>query len=151
MTTLRRYLSLCLAFALISCGKTELKIVEARFGIFTKDGTDKVVFTPTERLSKKSEAAYGWFVKIQSFEGVVTVKDEVETPVPAKWEIPANSPVQISADGKTVSATQTLPVNGTSILFHNWSLSSSDPVGSYKNKLYVNSQMVKEVSFAVVE
>lgn len=133
------------------CGREKLEVTSAEFGSFAGVGTKSVTFIPSDKLSKRSEITYGWVVRMQPFEGSVTVKDEVETPVVARWEFPANADVQVSADGKTVSATQSIPVKGTSFLFHNWSLSQSDPVGTYKTRLYVNNKLVKETSFAVVE
>lgn len=151
MTQLRRLLILGLAFLIVGCGREQPELVSAEFGTFTGVGTNDVTFTPVDQLSKKSEAIYGWKVNTRPFEGTVTVKDEVETPIPAQWEFPTNAKVQVSADKKTVSATQSFPVKGTSFLFHNWSLSPSDPVGTYRTRLYVNNQLIKEVSFEVGE
>ena len=151
MRPIRRLVIVTLILLASSCGREKLEVTSAEFGSFAEVGTNNVTFIPSDKLSKKNEITYGWVVRMQPFEGTVTVKDEVETPVVAQWEFPANSDVQVSADGNTVSATQSFPVKGTSFLFHNWSLSQSDPVGTYKTRLYVNNKLVKETSFAVVE
>lgn len=148
-----RLCSLLTAFILANTGCTPKAEVEnAYFGRFTGVGSGEVVFSQTNSLSRKSENHYGWAVSVKNSPSQIVVKEEIETPTPAQWEIPLNSKtIQLSSDGKTVSATQTIPLKGQTFLFHNWSLSHTDPLGTYTATLFVEGKKVSEVHFIVTE
>jgi hypothetical protein len=57
----------------------------------------------------------------------------------------------VSDEGRTATVTHTFHHPKSPFLFHNWSISDSDPVGRYKATLFIDGREIRRTEFDVTK
>lgn len=153
MPTPRPYFALAFSIALLVSGCfNEAQVEDVRFGAFSGVGKSAVEFRATTALSKSDGLHFGWLFSLRGQSGQVKVREVVEGPLGTRWKAPAGLPeVQVTNDGRTATVTRDFSDIRSPFAFHNWAISDSDPVGTYKASLYVNGKRVSDLTFEVGE
>lgn len=151
MTSKLLLLAVSIAFLGSGCF-SEAQVDDVQFGAFSGIGESAVEFRATTAISKRDSHHFGWLVSLRSQSGQVTLREVVEGPLGTHWEAPAGRPeVQVSNEGRTATVTREFLDVGSTLAFHNWVISDSDPVGTYTASLYVNGKRVSDRTFVVRE
>lgn len=140
-----------IAFSISACS-SEIGVTDVQFGAFTGVGTSTITFKATTSISKKQELPFGWAFSMNNPPEQISVQEIVESPSSAAWEaLPTDSEVQVTDNGKKAKVTKNFSNPGSPFLFHNWSISDSDPIGKYKATLFINGRQVRQVEFDVTD
>jgi len=134
----------------ISACSGDIGVSDVQFGSFSGVGTSFITFQAAGSLSRKQEPHFGWAFSMKNPPKELTVREVIEGPAGAMWESPNNSPeVQVTDGGKTARVTKTISKPASPLLFHNWSISNSDPIGKYRASLYIDGKLIRQVEFNV--
>lgn len=149
MRALQLFLCASLAFSISACS-SDIGVTDVQFGSFSGVGTSTVTFRATTTFSKRQDAPFGWAFSMKNPPQQISVQEIVEGPLGSVWEAPPTaSEVQVTDGGRTATVTKTFSKPSSPFLFHNWSISDSDPIGKYKAALLINGKQIRQVEFDV--
>lgn len=123
---------------------------DVQFGSFSGVGTSTITFRAESSLSREQEPVFGWAFSMKNPPKAIKVREVVEGPPGAMWGSPAQSPeIQVTDGGRIAFVTKTFSKPNSPFLFHNWSISKSDPIGKYAASLYIDENLIRHIEFDV--
>lgn len=149
MRALQLFLCASIAFSISACS-SDIGVTDVQFGSFSGAGTSTVTFRTATTFSKKQDVRFGWVISMKNPPQQISVQEIVEGPMGTIWEVPPTaSEVQVTDGGRTATVTKSISKPSSPFLFHNWSISDSDPIGKYKVALLINGKQIRQVEFDV--
>lgn len=149
MRIARLILGVITVWLLASCSH-EIEVFDIQFGSFTGVGTSTVIFRAETHMSRSRDLPVGWAFSMKNPPLTFTLREFIEGPPGTHWEAPPNTPeIQLSEDGRIAEVTKTISRPGSPFMLHNWTISSSDPIGKYKATLFIDGKLIKKVKFDV--
>lgn len=149
MRVLQLFLCASIAISISACS-SDVGVTDVQFGSFSGVGSGTVTFRATTTFSKGQDVQFGWAFSMKNPPQQISVQEIVEGPPGTVWEAPPTaSEVQVTDGGRTATVTKNFSKPGSPFLFHNWSISESDPLGKYKAALLINGKQIRQVEFQV--
>lgn len=149
MRALQLFLRASIVFSISACS-SDVGVIDVQFGSFSGVGTSAVTFRAATTFSKQHDVRFGWAFSMKNPPTQISVQEIVEGPLGTVWEAPPTaSEIQVADGGRIATVTKSFSRLGSPFLFHNWSISDSDPVGKYKATLFINGKQIRQVEFDV--
>ncbi len=140
----------------IAPGSKNYEVLKAEFGLFVPENPQSGTFTPSDHVPNVTDQSYGWIITLRTTSARIRWREEFTLPeVPATWGNPESDVTRmVSPDGKTlvtenVVAPDQNPATGHAFINNAWSVESSDPVGRYRIRVYIEGELVATFNFNV--
>ncbi|HEY3949025.1 hypothetical protein [Phenylobacterium sp.] len=123
--------------------------VESHFGLFAT-AAGKSAFKETDAVPNTPGQQYGWFVKLNTNQPTVHVREEIELPAPATtWNNNGPLPpgMTVAADRRSAVFERDIPVR-SGLILNIWTVAAGDPLGDYVIKVTFAGQL-RQFNFAI--
>ena len=128
-----------------------LEVTSAQFGVFGADSEGHRILFETDRFPAIVAAPYGWYIIFKTNKPTVVWREEFELPEPPPTWGPGETLgiYTISPDRRTAVTERVIPTR-LGFIANEWRYAPGDPIGSHKMRVYIDGQLIREVTDTVL-